>query len=343
MYVTPLVVTHRCVIQYILCYHYFSTFIKILFMFTSRSSINNPTVVRLLFRLHFVISSHKKLKVRLASYSRLHDLTKAIQLVALSKLKIIQDSRKEENESLSSFKKPYTKINTFDSVYNQYLIIPVTSDKSCCGAINTNIIDELYNYVVILRENQKEFFILLIGKKGKGFLKKNYSSNYKYNVSNITKEVISLLTTVCIVEKMQTLKTDICIIIFNHLYSIFEQGTSIYVVVSFAQFIRILAIQLNSSHESIFWSALLSANDRETSFLQDYYLFVITLLFLKAFHENELSELGGRITSMQNASKNALELMQRLKILFNKARQAYITNELIEIVSCLNALVDVTM
>jgi F-type H+-transporting ATPase subunit gamma len=287
------------------------------------------------------VSSHKKLKVRLASYSRLHDLTKAIQLVALSKLKIAQDARKEENESLSSFKKPYTKFNSFENIFLNYMIIPVTSDKSCCGAINTNILDELFNYIVILLENQKEFNIFLIGKKGKGFLKKNYSSNYKYNVSNITKELVSFLTTVCIYEKMQNIKADVCIIIFNHLYSIFEQGTSIYQALSFFHFKRILAIQLNESTESIFWSSLFMGNATETNFLLDYYSFVMTLLFLKSFHENELSELGGRITSMQNASKNALELMQRLKILFNKARQAYITNELIEIVSCLNALTDV--
>ena len=287
------------------------------------------------------MSSHKKLKVRLASYSRLHDLTKAIQLVALSKLKIAQDARKEENESLSSFKKPYIKFNAFENIFLNYMLLPVTSDKSCCGAINTNILDELFNYIVILIENQKEFTIFLIGKKGKGFLKKNYSSSYKYNVSNITKELVSFLTTVCIYEKMQNIKADVCIIIFNHLYSIFEQGTSIYQALSFFHFKRILSIQLNESNESIFWSSLFMCNASETTFLLDYYTFVLTLLFLKAFHENELSELGGRITSMQNASKNALELMQRLKILFNKARQAYITNELIEIVSCLNALTDV--
>ena len=263
--------------------------------------------------------------------------------MALSKLKIAQDSRKEENESLSSFKKPNTKFNSFDMIFNNYMIIPVTSDKSCCGAINTNIVDELYNYIVILIENQKEFHIFLIGKKGKGFLKKNYSSNYKYNASNITKEAVSLLTTVCIYEKMLHIKADVCIIIFNHLYSIFEQGTSIYQALSYTHFTRILAVQLNASTESIFWSSLFVGTENETFFLQDYYSFVMTLLFLKAFHENELSELGGRITSMQNSSKNALELMQRLKILFNKARQAYITNELIEIVSCLNALLESTM
>lgn len=223
------------------------------------------------------------------------------------------------------------------------MVIPVTSDKSCCGAINTNILDELYNYLAMVQENKKDFNIFLIGKKGKGFLKKNYNSNYKYNVSNITKEPVSFLTTVCIYEKMVALKADVCIIIFNHLYSIFEQGTSIYQAVSFINFTRILTIQLNESNESIFWSALFNGTATETSFLYDYYCFVMTLLFLKAFHENELSELGGRITSMQSASKNALELMLILKILFNKARQAYITNELIEIVSCLNALVEVTM
>lgn len=286
------------------------------------------------------MSLHKKLKVRLGSYNRLHDLTKAIQLVALSKLKIAQDQRKEDNESLSSFKKTFSRTNPLDHIYMKYMLFPITSDKSCCGAINTNIVDEVFNYTVVLIENVKEFIVFLIGKKGKSFLKKNYSAQYVFNASNLTKEMVSFVTMLMIHEKMNNLKMDICILIFNHLYTIFEQGTSIYQAVSYNHFTRNLYIQLNESIDNIFWTSLFTKQEEENDFIFAYNNFAVILLLVKAFHENELSEFGGRITSMQNASKNALELMQRLRILFNKARQAYITNELIEIVSCLNALME---
>lgn len=84
--------------------------------------------------------------------------------------------------------------------------------------------------------------------------------------------------------------------------------------------------------------SLLVAQEEDIYFYKDLYSFSFSLILLKSLHENEMSELGGRITAMQNASKNAQELIQKLKLLFNKSRQAYITNELIEIVSCLNSL-----
>lgn len=286
------------------------------------------------------MSQYKKLKVQLASYERLAELTQAIQLVALSKLKIAQDQRKKENESLSSFKKLFSISSQIerDPTIHMHVLIPVTSDKSCCGSINTNCMDELFNYMVSLKEKNKDYLIFLVGKKGKTFLKKMCSSNYIKNVSNLSKETISLLTSMVVLEKLNTIKYDKCTIVFNHLYSVFEQGIVLYEVLSYDNFIKNILIQLNQGMDSIFWNSILENAQQDIFFVRDLYEFGLSLVLLKSFHENELSELGGRITAMQNASKNAQEIITKLKLQFNKARQAYITNELIEIVSCLNSL-----
>jgi F-type H+-transporting ATPase subunit gamma len=170
------------------------------------------------------MSLYKKLKVQLGSYERLYELTQAIQLVALSKLKIAQDARKKENDSLGSLKKLFAIAPQMNNVGNMYMLIPVTSDKSCCGSINTNILDELFNYMISIKELNKEYKVFLIGKKGKGFLKKNCTSSYVKNVSNLSKEAISMLTTTIIAEKINKHAFDRCVILFNHLYSIFEQA-----------------------------------------------------------------------------------------------------------------------
>nr|YP_009370724.1 ATP synthase F1 subunit gamma [Eukaryota sp. BB2]AQL10430.1 ATP synthase F1 subunit gamma [Eukaryota sp. BB2] len=284
------------------------------------------------------MSLHKKLKVQLGSYERLYELTQAIQLVALSKLKIAQDIRKKENDSLSSLKKLFSISQQLKYAGSVYLLMPVTSDKSCCGSINTNILDELFNYILFMKELNKDYIVFLIGKKGKNFLQKNCGIAYVKNVSNLSKESISLLTTTIISEKVYNFTFDRCVILFNHLYSVFEQGPAIYEVLSYAHFVNNLHLKRNEGVDTVFWSSILDNVEGNIYFTKDLYDFCFALILLKAFRENELSELGGRITAMQNASKNALEIIQRLRLQFNKARQSYITNELIEIVSCLNAL-----
>jgi F-type H+-transporting ATPase subunit gamma len=284
------------------------------------------------------MSLYKKLKIQLASYERLAELTQAIQLVALSKLKIAQDQRKKENESLGSLKKLFSVVPGSDLPIQMYLLVPVTSDKSCCGSINTNCVDELFNYMCSIKEYDKDYLVFLIGKKGKSFLKKTCSSNYVKNISNLTKETTSLLTAVVVLEKINQIKFDKCVIIFNHLYSVFEQGIVLYEVLSYDNFVKNMHLQCNKGLDPVFWNSVLENEQEDVFFLRDLYEYCFALILLKAFHENELSELGGRITAMQNASKNAQEIIAKLKLQFNKARQSYITNELIEIVSCLNSL-----
>ena len=93
-------------------------------------------------------------------------------------------------------------------------------------------------------------------------------------------------------------------------------------------------INIYNSYQALLFSSLIDISD---SFIKDFYFFLLSLVLLKALHQNELSELSGRITSMQNASNNSKDIMKKVSLEYNKARQSYITNELIEIMSALIA------
>ena len=73
-----------------------------------------------------------------------------------------------------------------------------------------------------------------------------------------------------------------------------------------------------------------------SNYMNDFYLFSISLLLMDSFEENEYSSLGARVTAMDNSTNNATKMIDVLRLQYNKARQASITNELIEIVSAAN-------
>jgi len=173
-------------------------------------------------------------------------------------------------------------------------LLPVTSDKSCCGSINTNVLDELLSYIDYLKEISKDYIVFLIGKKGKSFLKKNVISFYNKCICNLTKEIMSLLSTSIIFEKMIQFQFDRCIVLFNHLYSIFEQGTVYYDILSYDKYVLNIYNHLNNGNvtDSVFWMSLIVAQEEDMNFYNDLYSFSVSLILLKSLHENEMSELG---------------------------------------------------
>src|SRR5574338_133265 len=284
------------------------------------------------------MSKAKKLLKVVLSYNSLHELTKAIQLVALSRLRIIKEGAGKEAIALSSIKKLFDCSAKIDSIAQTYLVVPITSDKSCCGPINTNILDQLMTQTILLREQNKEFSIFLIGRKGRTYVSRFFENNYIKNVANINKEETTLLTSSIIAEKISSCKFDKCIFLFNHLYSVFDQSPSVYHMLSYDHFISNIYVKLNGGSDVLFWSALIEKVDSNALFLRDLYDFSFAVVLLSALRENELSELGGRVTAMQSASSNAAKIRDKMRLTYNKARQSYITNELIEIVSCITSL-----
>lgn len=274
--------------------------------------------------------NHKQILSNLNSYKKLYELTKAIQLVAMSKLSALR--KKEENRSLMpSYLLLSKEVQKFEG---ESLIVPVTTDRSCCGSINNNIMDVVKYYSQILKSS---YYIFLIGKKGVSLSKKFYSTEFIYNLTEVTKYNLSVITMTILMEKMQEFSSDMqisnYILIYNYFKNIVSQNVASIELDSKSGFLGSLSNKLNT------FSYLNNILDnKHANFLSDLYDYMLYSVLIKILYENEMSEYGARASSMRNASKNAEELIAKLQLQYNKARQTHITNELIEIISCVNSI-----
>lgn len=276
--------------------------------------------------------NHKQILGKLKNFKNLYELTKAISLVALSKLKALK--KKELNRFLSPFNFIYNT-NKYNNNSKTYLYIPITTDRSSCGSINNIILDVMKNEIQL---NKTSFYIFLIGKKGKSFVKKFYSNEFIYNFINLTKFNLSIVTTSIFLEKLNEItdeyNIDCFLFIFNFFKNIVTQVPATLNCVSFKMFKNNLDLLINNYS---FVNNIL--DQKHEFFIQDLYDFSLLSILIKILYENEMSEYGARASSMKNASKNAEELIARLQLQYNKARQSHITNELIEIISCVNSII----
>lgn len=281
----------------------------------------------------------KKLLKQLKSYERFKLLTKAIQMVALSQLSSLKNKIASRQYALSTVI-PFFDTNAYSDKDTNYLVLSITVDKSCCGPHNGNILKASKSIVEELKEKNKNIKLSSIGRKAKFFFKKYYRAFQVLNIFNLDKEPLSLLTSLILMEKLLAYSFDRFFIIFNRFYTAFTQKVSYYDICSFSFFVNNIIDRAKDGDKlSHIYSSVLNSISIDSNFaplLDDFYMYCISLVCLDALEENEYSALGARATAMNNATKNVSELIDSLRLLYNKARQETITNELIEIVSCVN-------
>lgn len=289
--------------------------------------------------IRFNMSNYKHILYNLKIFERLHDVTKSIKLVAFTKFKKIQHRVKLYNESLASFVWLTRASELLGKNLRNYLVVPLTSDKGCCGPINTHLLSVLDGYLRSVQRTNIKLSIVLIGKKGKVFVKYRFRSNYLKYVQNVFNTSLSFISTLKINEEIQKVIFDKCVFIFNHFNNINEQRVYIFDFLSFDQFVdNIKFLADGFSKQVVFFASVYGKHLINAYGLHDLYEFVFSTILLHSLLDHEISELGGRITSMEKSSQNALEMYNSLQIQYNKARQSYITNQLIEICSASSAI-----
>lgn len=287
------------------------------------------------------MSNYKQILHNLKIFGRLHEVTKSIKLVAFTRFKKIQFRLKLYNDSLISISRLFYNSSS-ESVFadlKNYLLIPITSDKGCCGSINTHLFAAVDWQMHFLFKYGKRINIFLIGKKGKVFIKYHYKAYFIKQACEVFSSALSFLSALKINEEIQKIVYDKCLILFNHFKNINEQKVYFFDMLSFDNLVKKINYYANSSFfDNSFWSALRAYYPNNVTVLYDFYAFVVSIVLLHSLLDHEVSELGGRITSMEKSSQNALEMYNGLQIQYNKARQSYITNQLIEICSASAAI-----
>ena len=279
------------------------------------------------------------LKKRIKSVKSTQKITKAMKMVAAAKLRRAQESA-EKGRPFSE-KMNNIILNLSNSIPNKdnaskflvgtgkdttHLCVVITADRGLCGGFNTNICRKARNYFdKILKEN-KTLKIFAVGSKGYDQLKRIYGKyivekvNFK-GFKKITYEEAEHVGKI-IIKLFNESQFDVCKIFYNKFKNVITQ------IPQEQQLIPIETKKKEKVPDSFY-----EFEPEENEILNDLLPRNISTQIFKAFLENAASEQGSRMTAMDNATRNAGDLVDRLTINYNRSRQAAITKELIEIIS----------
>ena len=286
------------------------------------------------------MASLDDLKKRIVSVKSTQKITKAMKMVAAAKLKRAQDSaekgrpysEKMNNIILNlsegiSDKENAPKLLSGTGKDQIHLCVVMTSDRGLCGGFNSNIIKKAKSYFSKLSSESKELKIITVGSKGNDQLKRvfgnkiieNISFKNSKNANFFDAEKVSKI----IIEKFQKEEFDICTIFFNQFKNVITQ-------IPQAQQIIPLKTETDDNEKS---EDNYEFEPDEDEILTNLLPKNISTQIFKAMLENSASEQGARMSAMDNATRNAGEMVDKLTIEYNRSRQAAITKELIEIIS----------
>ena len=280
------------------------------------------------------------LKKRIKSVKSTQKITKAMKMVAAAKLRKAQESaergrpycEKMQNIILNlteSISDPLNapKLLVGNGKEQTHLCVVMTSDRGLCGGFNSNICRLAKNYFLKILKEGKTLKIITIGSKGHDQLKREYKKYIINKLSFKDKKKISFSEAdevgKIILDLFEKNDFDKCILFYNNFKNVITQ------IPQAQQIIPTEKKESLQKNDEIFYEF----EPDEDEILEDLLPKNISTQIFKAFLENSASEQGSRMTAMDNATRNAGDLVKNLTIVYNRSRQAAITKELIEIIS----------
>ncbi len=287
----------------------------------------------------------KEVRVRITSVNSTQQITKAMKMVSAAKLRRAQDAIVQMRPYASKLKEILENVaesvdasgsGVFASVRpeNKVLVVPVTSNRGLAGAFNANIIrtvNRMMNDTYKEQVKNGNFKIMCIGKKATDFFGKNkscYVGNHNDIFNNLNFNNVAVVAEE-IMKEFASGNYDKVVVVYNQ----FKNAAVQYVITE-----QLLPITPPVKKEKS-----KAANDYifepdQASIVLDLIPKSIKTQLYKAILDSYASEHGARMTAMSKATDNAGELIKALKLQYNKARQAAITNEILEIVAGAEAL-----
>ena len=285
------------------------------------------------------MASLDDLKKRISSVKSTQKITKAMKMVAAAKLRRAQESaergrpysQKMNNIILNlssgiSDKENAPKLLAGTGEDKVHLCVVMTADRGLCGGFNSNIIKKAKSFFQKLSDSGKELKIITVGSKGYDQLKRAYKDNIIENISFKESKNANYFDAdkvgKILIQKFEQKEFDVCTIFYNQFKNVITQ---------IPQEQQIIPLKINEEEKS---------SDENYEFEPDEDEILGNLLpknistqIFKAMLENSASEQGSRMSAMDNATRNAGEMVDKLTIQYNRSRQAAITKELIEIIS----------
>ena len=221
-----------------------------------------------------------------------------------------------------------------------HLLIVATSDRGLAGGFNSSILREARRRIRELEAAGKKVLILMIGRKGRDGLRRDYGQLIRDSLTDVGRRQLSFDEARDIAERVLVLHReggfDVCTIIYNRFRSVMTQIVTVHQLIPFAS-----AIPDRTEPEpevGVRAGAVYEFEPSEEEILAELLPKNLAVQIYAALIENAASEQGARMTAMDNATRNAGDMIDRLTLNYNRTRQAAITKELIEIISGAEAL-----
>ena len=288
----------------------------------------------------------KELKNQIDSVRSTRKITQAMKMVAASKLRRAQESA----ESARPYSEKISKIMSSLAISMKdsdvaldlllgnkdtsvHIIIAVTSDRGLCGGFNSSIVKAVKNKVKDLKEKNLDFKIICLGKKGADILMGLFGDNVisSENINDINSYTLSEDISALLVKKLDNKEFGTCSVIYNQFKSAISQIVT-------EQSLIPCTIDSEEDENSQDGEINFEFEPDEKGILSELLPKNLSIQIYKAILESGAGEQGARMAAMDNATRNAGEMIDKLNLSYNRQRQAIITGELIEIISGAEAL-----
>lgn len=292
------------------------------------------------------MASLKALKMRINSVKSTQKITKAMKMVAAAKLRRATEAAEaarpyaERLEAVvSSIASKVTvgpqspKLLAGSGNYDVHLLVVATSDKGLAGAFNTNIVRLARRKAEELKAAGKTVKFYTIGKKGKDQLARTYRNDIIHSIEPGDLGKLSFADVQTwgedLTARFEAGEFDVAHLLFSKFVTVLTQEPTA---------IQLMPVALSGVGDSASVSATVEYEPDEEEILADLLPRNVSVQLLRANRENAASEQGSKMTAMDNATRNAGDMINKLTIQYNRTRQAAITTELIEIIAGAEAL-----
>jgi F-type H+-transporting ATPase subunit gamma len=299
--------------------------------------------------------SLKDLRVRIRSVRSTQKITSAMKMVAASRLRRAQEQAEAARPYAQRMERvlgslagrmaglpgaPALLVGTGKDA--THLLVVATSDRGLAGGFNASILREARRRIRELEAAGKTVVILIIGRKGRDGLRRDYGGLIRDSLTEVGRRRLSFDEARDIAERILVLYEaggfDICTIIYNRFRSAMTQIVTAQQLIPFAPAGNATDGALSGEETSATAVAVYEFEPTEEEILAELLPKNLAVQVYTALLENAASEQGARMTAMDSATRNAGDMIDRLTLNYNRTRQSVITKELIEIISGAEAL-----
>ena len=287
----------------------------------------------------------KDLKNRIESVKNTRKITKAMQMVAAAKLRRAQDAAEASRPYSERFNTVLASlaasVGSSESApillrgtgkQDVHLLIAMTAERGLCGGFNSNIAKLARSHAAKLKQDGKRVKIITVGKKGRDALKRELGEYFVEHVDlsefKSIKYVNAQSIAKALLARFDDSEYDVATIFYSKFVNVVSQIPTAQQIIP----------AIFDDQSSVSDKAVYDYEPDEETILADLLPRGVATQIFAALLENGASEQGARMSAMDNATRNAGDMIDKLTIEFNRSRQAVITNELIEIISGAEAL-----